>query len=183
MSASTKRTSRRNRLLLTLLVLALLAFTLQSLVFSGASFTSSTTNPGNSTLAGTLSHVNSRADQVVLNAADIRPGVSRQGTLSITGQGDFPAQYTISRASLTDTPASPALSDALTLTIADVTGAPQTLWTGTMGSFTSVVVPTVIAPGDTRQFRFTIAWPLANDDPALQDATSAMVVTFTGVQQ
>jgi spore coat-associated protein N len=168
---------------LTLVVLALLAVALQSLVFSGASFTTSSKNPGNSLTAGTLSHVNSKDGQVVLNAANLRPGQSQNGSLTITGGGDFSALYTITKVSLTDTPASPALSAALTLTIDDMTtGVAVQEWTGRAGTFASVTIDT-IAPGATRTYRFTLTYQAASAVPALQGATMALRLQFTGVQQ
>jgi len=167
---------------LTLVVLALLAVALQSLVFSGANFTSTRGNPGNVFTAGTLSHVNSKDGQVVLNAANLRPGQSLNGSLTITGGGDFSARYTISKVSLTDTPASPALSAALTLTIDDTTGAAVQEWSGAASTFSSVTIDT-IAPGATRTYRFTLTYPTATAVPALQGASMALRLQFAGVQQ
>ena len=168
---------------LTLAVLALLAVALQSLVFSGASFTSKSANPGNVFTAGTLSHVNSKDGQVVLSAANLRPGQSLNGSLTITGGGDFSARYTISKVSLTDTPATPALSAALTLTIDDMTtGVAVQEWSGAASTFSSVTVDT-IAPGATRTYRFTLTYPTANAVPALQGASMTLRLQFTGVQQ
>jgi len=168
---------------LTLAVLALLAVALQSLVFSGASFTSKSGNPGNVFTAGTLSHVNSKDGQVVLSAGNLRPGQSLNGSLTITGGGDFSARYTISKVSLTDTPATPALSAALTLTIDDMTtGVAVQEWSGAVSTFSSVTVDT-IAPGATRTYRFTLTYPTANAVPALQGASMTLRLQFTGVQQ
>jgi hypothetical protein len=175
--------SKLKKTFLTLVVLALLAVALQSLVFSGANFTSSSRNPGNAFIAGTLSQVNSKNGQVVLNAANLRPGQSQNGSLTITGGGDFSALYTISKVSLSDTPASPALSGALTLTIDDMTtGAAVQEWTGRAGSFAAVTVDT-IAPAATRTYRFTLTYPTTNAVPALQGASTALRLQFTGVQQ
>ena len=52
--------TRAGKAFLSLVVLALLAVALQSLVFSNASFVSGSTNPGNVFTAGSLSHENSR---------------------------------------------------------------------------------------------------------------------------
>ena len=49
--------SRLKRAFFSLLVLAALAVALQSLVFSGASFTARSGNPGTSLTAGNLGHV------------------------------------------------------------------------------------------------------------------------------
>ena len=94
---------------LTLVVLALLAVALQSLVFSGANFTSSSGNPGNTFTAGTFGHTNSKDGVLVIDAAGLWPGASKTGTLTITGTGDFAGAYTLTKASVVDAPAAPRL--------------------------------------------------------------------------
>lgn len=181
LKAPTSRGSRALRALLTLVVLALLAVTLQSLVFSGADFLSSTPNPGNALAAGTVSHVNDRDGMVIVSASGLRPGASGQaGLVTLTGGEDVPAAYSAVNGGVTDTPATPALSDALQLRIEDVTGAPQTLYEGALGAFGTVGLAT-IAPGETRTYRFTLTWPLATADPLLQGATTSVAVQFVGV--
>lgn len=182
MSSKGTVATKTRKALLTLVVLALLAVTLQSLVFSGASFFRTSANPGNAFAAGSLSHTNSKNGQVVLAATALRPGQSQAGTLTITGGGNFTQAYTISKATLVDTPASPGLSNALTLQIEDITGAATTLFNGTAASFTQVSGGT-IAVGATRTYRFTLTYPTAAADTRLQGATMTLTVLFTGVQQ
>jgi spore coat-associated protein N len=165
---------------LTLAVLALLAVALQSLVFSSASFTATKGNPGNAFTAGTLTHVNSRSGAFVVNAADLRPGQSSQGTLTITGGGDFSGSFTLSKASVVDVPAAPGLSNALTLRIEDTTGTATTLFNGTVAAFTTVSLGS-IAPGVTRQYRFTLTFPAASAAPGLQGASMSLGLLFKGV--
>jgi len=165
---------------LTLLVLALLAVVLQSLVFSGASFTDTKGNPGNAFTAGTLTHVNSKSGAFVVNAADLRPGQSSQGTLTITGGGDVAGAYTLSKESVSDVPASPGLSSTLTLLIEDTTGTATTLFNGTVAAFTTVSLGS-IAPGVTRQYRFTLTFPAASASPGLQGASMSLGLLFKGV--
>jgi len=168
---------------LTLVVLALLAVALQSLVFSGANFTSSSGNPGNTFTAGTFGHTNSKDGVLVIDAAGLWPGGSaKTGTLTITGTGDFSGAYTLTKAGVVDAPAAPGLSNALTLRIEDITGAPQTLSNTTVAGFTTVSLGT-IAPGASRQYRFTLTYPTAAADTALQGASMTLHLQFTGVAQ
>ena len=163
-------------------VLALLALTLQSVVFSNASFTAGSSNPGNAFTAGSLSHVNSNPGTVVLDASRLRPGQSKSGTLTITGGGSVTGAYTISKASVVDTPALPGLSNALTLLIRDVTGgAPATLYNnGTVAAFSSVPAGS-IAPGAQSTYEFTLTYPLAAANSALQGDSMILTLQFTGV--
>ena len=43
-------------------------------VASGASFTSTSANPGNIVTAGTMSHSNSKADDTILEVTGLKPG-------------------------------------------------------------------------------------------------------------
>ena len=182
MNARTRSHARVKTALASLLVLALLAVVLQSLVFSGASFTSGSTNPGDAFTAGTLSHVNSKSGQVVLSASGLRPGQSSSGSLTITGAGDLSARYSIDVASLVDMPASPALSGVLRLTIDDMTsGAAVQEWSGLVSSLGTVTLDT-IAPGAVRTYRFTLDFPTATAVSGLQDAAMTLRLRFTGVQ-
>jgi len=167
---------------LTLVVLALLAVALQSLVFSGASFTSSSGNPGNIFTAGTLTHTNSKDGQVVITAPGLLPGTSATGTLTITSGGDSPALYSLTKASVVDVPAAPGLSSALTLQVDTVPAAPTPLFLGTVAAFTTVDLG-VLAPGASQQYRLTLAFPTAAADPALQGATMTLGLRVTGVTQ
>jgi len=172
--------TKAGKALLSLLVLALLAVALQSVAFSGASFVAGSADPANAFVAGTLSHVNSMDGQIVLDAADLRPGQSRSGTLTITGTGDVTGAYVIGKDSLVDTPVTPGLSNKLVLRIEDVTGAAITLSSGTVAAFTSVAAGS-IAPGQTRMYRFTLDYPATPADPALQGAAMSLRLRFTGV--
>jgi hypothetical protein len=167
---------------LTLVVLALLAVALQSLVFSGASFTSSSGNPGNTFTAGTFGHTNSKDGVLMIDAAGLWPGASKTGTLTITGTGDFSGAYTLTKAGVVDTPAVPGLSNALTLRIEDITGAAVTLSNTTVAGFNTVSVGT-IASGASRQYRFTLTYPTASANTALQGASMTLRLQFTGVAQ
>ena len=179
---TTTDSSRLTNGVLTLAVLALLAFTLQTLVFSGANFLSSSQNPGNALLAGTVSHTNDRKDLAILTANNLRPGASSApGLVTITGGPDVPAAYSAVKGTVADSEP-PGLSNALNLLIEDVTlpGSPQQLYNGTVSGFTTVPLVT-IAPGEARVFRFTLVWPLATADPALQGDSTTVAVQFVGV--
>ena len=168
---------------LTLLVLALLAVALQTLVFSGASFTSSSGNPGNTFTAGTFGHTNSKDGVLVIDAAGLWPGASKTGQLTITGTGDFSGAYTLTKAGVVDEPAAPSLSNALTLRIEDITGGPAvTLSNTTVDGFTTASLGT-IASGASRQYSFTLTYPTASANIALQGASMTLRLQFTGVTQ
>jgi len=182
-SHTRKDRRRLGRSLLSLVVLALLGVTLQSLVFSGANFLSSTFDLGHVVVAGSVSHTNDRADSAILSAANLYPGASRWGDVTLAGGEDVPAGYSVVNLGVTDTPDTPGLSAVLRLRIEDVTGAPATppiLYDDGLSAFGTVGLAT-IAPGEARTFRFTLSWPVTAADPALQGAGTTVQLQFVGV--
>jgi hypothetical protein len=168
--------------LLALCVIALLAFTLHSLRLSDASFAAASANPTNVFVSGTLAHVNDQNGQVVVTASDMEPGATADGTMTLTGAGTLVGDYTLTPASLTDVPASPALSGTLTLTIEDTTGAVDTLYDGTVADFDFAELGS-IAPGASRSYRIALEYPDGPNDGSLQGAAMTLVLQVTEVSQ
>lgn len=168
------------RTLFTLAVLALLAWTLQSLVFSGANFAGTEESAGHTFAAGSVSHTNSHADAFIIDVEPFRPGASRTQTVTITGGPDVPAAYTVSRLSVVDEPVGAALSSVLQLRIEDVTTATQTLYEGTLADFT-VANLGVLADGEQRVLQFTLTYPAAAATRELQGASTLVELEFVGV--
>jgi len=166
--------------LLSLVVLAVLAFTLNALAFSGASFTAGSANPATVFVAGTLSDSNDQSGQVMLDASGLAPGRSSVGTMKVTDAGTVSGAFTLTPTSLANTPASPALSDTLVLTVQDVTGTATTLYQGSATAFTTAALGT-IAPGAARSYRLTLSYPAGTDIAGLQGATMTMALQVTGV--
>jgi VCBS repeat-containing protein len=149
---------------------------------SEALMTGGSKNPKNLFTAGTMSLTNSKSGTTVINASGLLPGGSANGTLTLTAQGTYSLNVTVSNAGIANVPASPALAAALTLTVEDVTTTAQTLWTGTMSSFTSLSLGRLTPPAG-RSYRFTVAFPAGNATSGLQNASTTMTLTFTGVPQ
>ena len=137
---------------------ALLGFTLHSLRLSDASFAAASANDSNVFIAGTFGHVNNRDGQVMLQATGMEPGDSSVGTMTLTGTGTLAGAYTLAPVSLTDVPATQALSGTLDLTVEDTTGAPVILYDGVVANLGEEELG-VIAPGQTRSYRFTLEYP------------------------
>jgi hypothetical protein len=176
------RASGTWRVLLTLLVLAILGITLQSLRTSGASYAAASANPANVFVAGSLSHVSDRNGQVMLVAGDLEPGDSSSGTMTLAAAGTIAGAYTLTASDLVNVPVSPALSGKLDLTIEDVTGTAEVLWEGTVAAFASADLGD-IAPGASRTYRLTLDYPDGANDSALQGATMTLVLRVAGVSQ
>lgn len=179
--SATRHKSTILRGILSLAVLGVLAVTLQSVVFSGASFTATSANAGNLFSAGSLSHSNDQDGRLLLNAAGLYPGASRSGTMTLKGTGDVPGRYDLALTSLSTTPQGANLAGALTLTIVE-NGVSSPLYQGSLAGLPRLDLGT-LAPNQSRSFTFTLAYPAANASPSLAGAATALELTITGVSQ
>jgi hypothetical protein len=156
-----------------LVCLAALALAANGLLVSRANLGTQTSNPI-STASGILRMANPDAGTAILSASGLRPGDTRSATLSITNNGSVGGSYQLSASDLTDTPSSPALSQTLDLSIDDITGgSPSNVYDGTLGSFSQSSLGSFGA-GASRTYRFTLSWPSASTDPALQGAQTSL---------
>lgn len=171
--------SALRRTLLFLVALAALGTALLTTVFSGAVFSSASSNPNASFAAGTLTTVSSKPGQVLIAAQNLRPGKSAQGTLSLQNTSSFSAGYDLVIGSINDVPSSPGLSNGLTLTVDDVTSAPRTLYTGTLAAATAnpIAIGT-LASSQSESYRVTLAMPATPVNPALQGAQTSFTLTW-----
>ncbi|MGN6251044.1 MAG: TasA family protein [Marmoricola sp.] len=95
-------------------------------VGSGATFTSQSIHTASVT-AGSLSHTNDK-DAAVLTIANIKPGDSKTGTLTITNNGTIDALASVKASGVGNTFASNALS--ISIDEVDQTGAAKNLYSG-----------------------------------------------------
>lgn len=172
-------------------VLALVSLA-TALAVSGASFTARTSNSV-SLAAGAVTAVNSPSGTAIVSASGMRPGQTRQGDLALTNTGDLPAGYVLASSGLSDSPASPALSATLDLTVSDVTGnpaSPPVVYSGKLGSFStqsldgdpSTGAVDKFTAGQARTYRFLLSWPSGSTDPGLQGASSSLTFKWRATQ-
>lgn len=162
-----------------LIVLALLSAGLLTTVFSGAVFTTASSNPNARFAAGTLTTVNSEAGQVLIAAQSLRPGKSAQGTLTLQNTSAFSASYVLAIGSIDDVPASPGLSNGLTLEVDDVTSTPRTLYSGTLAAAAASPISLgTLASSQSASYRVTLAMPATPVNPALQGAQTSFTLTW-----
>jgi spore coat-associated protein N len=159
---------------LTLAALALVSLALGSAMFSGASFTSKSANSA-SLAAGSIQLSSSAPGQAIVAASGMKPGDSRQGTISIGNQGD-PGTVALSASGLSGA----ALAAVIDLTVEDTTGGGSVQkWSGKLGSFSSVSLG-AFAAGATRSYRLTLGWPAASNEASLQGASTSLTFNWSG---
>lgn len=165
-------------LILTLLILAAALAAASLLESSDASISAQKSNPVQ--VSASSLTLNSTAGQI-LSASGMRPGLSRTGTVNLTGSGSA-SSLRVRVQDLTDTPASPSLSAVLQLKIEDISGTPLTLYDSSLSGLVSSSGVSLggLSPGVSRQFRLTLSWPSASSSPVLQGASSTFTFRFQG---
>lgn len=143
-------------------------------VGSGANFNSTSASADNTFTAGTLSHSNSKNNQAILSASEIKPGYSDSGVADIVNTGSLGGTFTLTKSNLSDAPSSPALSGKLDLVVEDLgdctpscTATPVEKYNGTIGAMGAVALGT-FAANEEHRYRFTVSFPdgtPAEDNP------------------
>jgi hypothetical protein len=119
--------------------------------------------------AGAVDIVNSHEGTAVLSAAALQPGEQVSGTVTIGNSGTLPEILALRAGAVTDTagPGGGRLSDALQLSVVDVTDAaqPGTLYAGPVTGLPELAAGTVAA-GGAREYRLeaTLATPPGDDN-------------------
>ncbi len=175
------------------LLLALGALTIASAVAigSGANFNSTSANPGTLITAGTIAIADSASGSSILTASLMKPGGSSSGSVNIQNAGNVPATFTLAKAGLSDTPASPALSAKLTLEVTDLGNpacvsacpGPVTVYAGALGSMGTISLGTFVAAA-THRYTFTVSFPegVNGADNAYQGAATRVEYVWTATQ-
>jgi hypothetical protein len=168
-------------------VIAFLAVVVLALTtaLSGAIYVVTTTSDA-STNAGSIAMTNDRSGTTIVDGSNMKPGDSRNATVTIHNTGDS-AAYQIVGDTATGTG---ALLSTLTMTIDDVTtpATPTNVYTG---AFNGVFGPNAghrfldlgtFAADETRTYRVTIAWPSNQTNSALQGTTASRALHFNAAQ-
>jgi spore coat-associated protein N len=132
-------------------------------VASGASFTSTSANPGNIVTAGTMSHGNSKAAGAILNVSDLKPGESQSGTVDISNTGDTAGVFTLSSDNVANSDTANPLSSKLDLLVEDLgppsaPTAPSVEYAGKLGAMPATGLAT-FAPSAAHRYKFTVTFP------------------------
>lgn len=162
---------------LLLAALALLALALGSVMFSGAKFSSRSANSA-SLAAGSFQLTSSKpSSEAIVSATEMRPGQSREGTITLGNKGDGIATVSVKAAGLTGT----TLAAAIDLTIDDTTSGTQK-WSGKLSAFSAAgsVALGSIATSASRSYRITLSWPSASNSVSLQGTSTSLTFQWSG---
>jgi hypothetical protein len=161
---------------------------------SGADFSASSNNNGNSVTAGTLSITNGTVGSI-LSVSNLKPGGSSTSTVDIQNGGNISAAFSLHRGTITDTPSSPALSGKLDLVVTDCglvtvatpnpdcsAGTPK--YTGTLSALNTSGTPLALgtfAGGDKHRYQFGVTLNSSADN-TYQGGNSSVDLTWSAVQ-
>lgn len=166
---------RRPRRLLATLALLLAATAVA--VGSGASFTSASVNPSNTFASGTLKQSNSKDGQAVLTAANMKPGDTKSGTVTITNTGTLGGTFSVTESAVT----SGFTTTKLQLKVVDTTTGTD-VYSGDLGKLGTKSLG-AWAKNEAHAYRFTITFPETNaDQNADQDKAASATFTWNATQ-
>jgi hypothetical protein len=132
-------------------------------VASGASFTSTSANPGNIVTAGTMSHSNSEDGDTILEVAGLKPDDSASGTVDIENTGDSAGVFTLTKSNILNSDTGNPLSSKLDLLVEDLgtpssPSAPVEKYNGKLGAMGALDLGTY-TPGAAHRYKFTVSFP------------------------
>ena len=164
-------------------IVAGLATTLAALgvaVGSGATFTSQTANPTNTFSSGTFTHTNSSNGVAIVTGANLKPGDSKIGQVTITNTGSLAGTFKLTESGATNGFA----AGSLKLKIEDITtpASPVVIYTGDLGKIAAGGIDLGnYAVSEARTYRFTTTLDQAATN-ADQGKTATADYTFTATQ-
>lgn len=147
-------------------------------VGSGATFSSETGNTISTVTSGSLKHTNSKDGAAIFDLANMKPGDTLNGALTVTNTGSLPAAF-----GLTEVSSSNGFTGSnLTLSITDVATS-AVVYNGTFGGLEDGKRNElgVIAKDGANTYRFTVklAQQTSNDD---QGKSASAVYKWDSVQ-
>ena len=169
-----------------LLSLCALAVASAVIMASGANFTSTTANPGNTYTAGDLKHGNSKDNAAIFTAAKMKPGESKSGNVQITNTGDIDGVFTLSKSNLTQTA---GFASKLNLSVVDCkadgcgNANDSSVYSDTLGAMGAQSLGT-FAAAEMHEYKFTVTFPDGGPngaDNAYKNATASVQYDWESV--
>ena len=147
-------------------------------VGSGADFVSNSVNTANAFSTGTLSQQNSKADKAIFDLANLKPGDTLNGSVTITNSGTLPASFTLTENAVNGF----VKADNLTLVITRA-GSTTPVWSGTFGALTKAgpLDLGTFAAGEKRDYTFSTTLAQSADNTE-QGKTAKATYTWDAKQ-
>ena len=173
----------------TLGALAILVAATGVVIGSGANFTATSANPGNSFATGSLSIENSNSAAAILTATNMKPGgTPATGTVDIRNTGTLSGTFTLTRNAPVDTDGTNPLSAKLNLVVKDCGAWPDpttvepcgdgddtTIYgspTATISAMSTPVALGTFAANAKHRYEFTVTLDASADDNYQGDSST-----------
>ena len=119
---------------------------------SGATFSSQSANPANTFTSGTFTHSNSKNGASIVTGANLKPGDSRSGEVTITNTGSLAGSFTLTERNASN----PFTASMLQLVIVDTASGAE-IYRGELGKVAAGGIDLgTFAAGAARTYRFTV---------------------------
>ena len=129
---------------------------------SGAFFTASSSDSGNTVGAGEV-RLNVSSTDELINGAELKPGATRSATVTVTNLEEQ-ARVTLRVSGLSETPpGGPSLAGLLNVTVRETAPGSAVRFAGKLSELTTAVPLGTWPPGEQRNIQIEIAWPAAQD--------------------
>jgi spore coat-associated protein N len=153
-------------------------------VGSGASFTSQSASPGNMITAGALTVSTDKG--AIFHAANLQPGDTVTGTVTVSNTGDVPGVFSLGMASPALSGTGSSLAGRLQLTVDELdpgNGVTATPLPATLVADVGTAALGTWAGHTSRTYRFSLAWPagLAGDN-AYESSGLSLDFTWNATQ-
>lgn len=147
-------------------------------VGSGADFVANSVNSANAFSTGTLTQSNSKSGSAIFDAANLKPGDTLKGTVTITNSGTLPADFTLTEDAVNGFTTKSNL--ALVITRA---GQPTPVWSGTFAELTAAGPLSLgtFTAGESRDYTFSTTLSAAATN-AEQGKTATAKYTWNSTQ-
>jgi hypothetical protein len=162
-----------------LATLALLLAATGVAIGSGASFSSASVNPSNTFASGALTQSNDKDGKAVLTAANMKPGDTTSGTVTIKNTGTLGGNFTAAESAATST----YTTTKLKLVVTDVTtSTPAPVYSGDLDGFGAKSLGAWKA-GEAHTYKFVVTFPETNTDQNTdQNKTAGATFTWNATQ-
>jgi hypothetical protein len=160
-------------------------------VGSGANFTAQSANPNNTFSSGSLTMSNSKDNQAILSADNMKPGDSAQGMVDIENTGSVGGAFSLNRRGLTDSNPGQPMSAKLNVVVRDCgtfssgtptcDGADPVAYQGTLAAMSGSQALGSYGPSDKHRYEFTVVFDSSADN-SYRGASASATFEWDAVQ-
>jgi hypothetical protein len=148
--------------------------------FSGAFYTASSSDPGNTFSAGTVQVGLSKSGEL-LDGSALEPGVTRTGTVQVTNTA-HKAKLNLAISAITNTPSDRTLADVIRITVRETSPSNAQRYDGLLQDMGTVALGT-FAANERRAYEIGLLWPSEDDDVSRAGVRTSFSFKWTALSE